>query len=1015
MRRNLPVKLAVGRFLGRARSIDLNRVKQKELNLKPFSFKALVEAFRKVLDEYAGMSPAETAAFRREQMRLLVASTRAYPYVLPPIYGAVAFVFYRMAPSPVPLIWFGIGLVLVTITAMWLRWYQALDQGRQESARSFNQIAMLHSAMTWYVVSMAIWGWNPEDDLTNMLVISLMIASLLIRTATLNASLKVFYIAAIPNALVLTLRPLAEGGDFYIAVGVMTTFGVLMMFLVAHRSNQFVRENVTLRMTKDTLIEDLRVHDVELRGNRDYLRMILDNVAQGISVWDKTLTLTAWNTGFAEVLNLPEDWPEKGRSLDEFNDFCSERGDYTSEEGDKMLAEARSEEGIQPHVYERSLSNGKTIEVQANPMPDGGIVLTYQEITERKLGERLLGESTEEISRQLSTLQEHKERLEQRAAEAEAMAVDLIAARREAEDGMARIKTVFDTAADGLVTISAEGVIDAFNPAAVNMFGYDLDEIVGKNVSALMPQPYRSEHDEYLKRYLTGSATRRPGEYLEFEAARKDGTTFPIEISVAEMNIGGETMFTGVIRDISERKKAAAAIKRMALNDALTGLPNRNLFQRRLTDAVKNARRLKRMVGVVLLDIDNFKPINDIFGHPLGDKLLKVLGLRLNESLREVDTVARLGGDEFALIMANLDTAENISVPMQRVLNVISEPIELDGERHQVSASLGITFFPADADDADELIRKAEVALYKAKEAGGGRYMLFDEEMDTSARARRDVEDGIELALEKGQFELYYQPLIDMVHETVMGAEALMRWNHPERGLVPPLEFIEIAEASGQIIRMGEWALRTACRQAREWRQQGLPEFRVAVNISPRQFLNDNLLDCVESALSDADLKPHLLELEINEGMLMSDTEDVIQKLQALRELGVQLAIDDFGTGYSSLSYLKKLPVDRLKIDHSFIRDIDTDKDDASITAAVITLGQSLNLAVIAEGVETVEHVRHLLREGCSEGQGYYYSRPVPTDDFVAWCKNYIAENAQAKPKKKKATRARKRAAASGK
>lgn len=1005
--------MALCQFPGKARLVRLFGVKSKESKLKPFSFKALVAPLLRVVDEYEGMSPAETAAYRAEQMRLLVASTRAYPYVLPPIYGAVAYIFYQMAPSSVPLIWFGIGLILVTVTAVWLRQYQGLDQSRKESARSFNQIATLHSAMTWYVVSMAIWGWSPENDITNMLVISLMIASMLIRTATLNASLKVFYIAAVPNAFVLLLRPLAEGGDFYISVGIMATFGVLMMFIVAHRLNQFVRDNVILRTTKDTLIENLRVHDEELRGNHDYLSTVLDSVAQGISVWDKDLTLTGWNGGFAKILSLPEGWVKKGRTMDEFVCFCDERGDYSSEESDEMLADARSENRIRQHQYESALASGKTLEVQASPMPDGGFVLTYQEITERKLAERLLGESTEEISRQLSTLQEHKERLEQRAAEAEAMTSDLIAARSEAEDGMTRIKSVFDTAADGLITISAGGLIDAFNPAAERMFGFSSDEIVGKNVSALMPEPQRSDHDEHLRRYLTGSPARQPGEFLEFEAANKDGKTFPIELSVAQMNIGGETMFTGVIRDISERKKAAAAIKRMALNDALTGLPNRNLFQRRLSDAVKNARRLKRLVGVVMLDIDNFKPINDIFGHPVGDKLLKIIGLRLNESLREVDTVARLGGDEFALIMTNMDTTDNVNIPMQRILNVISEPIELDGERHQVSTSIGITFFPDDADDPDELIRKAEVALYKAKEAGGSQYLLFDEEMDASARARRDTEEGIKVGLERGEFELYYQPLIDMVHETVMGAEALMRWNHPERGLVPPYEFIEIAEASGQIVPMGEWALRTACRQAREWRAQGLPEFRVAVNISPRQFLNDNLVDCVKSALNDADLDPSLLELEINEGMVMSDTEDVIGKLQALRDLGVQLAIDDFGTGYSSLSYLKKLPVDRLKIDQSFIRDIDTDKDDASITEAIINLGQSLKLAVIAEGVETVEHVRHLLRKGCSEGQGYYYSRPVPTDDFVAWCKNYIAENTPAKPKKKKP--ARKRAGASGK
>lgn len=947
------------------------------------------------------LSPVELEALKREETRFLVANAGVYPVLLPLMMGAITFILCLVMPSTGPLVWYGASLLLSGVVTVWLYRYRRLSEDKQSSPRVLSQLRALLISMSWLVASPAIWAWTPGSISENVIVIYLLLSGLLMAVANFSARLSLVYWAGVPFAAGLLVRPLLEGGDLFLSFAGLGLISTIILFQVGHHMHRSIRENVILRVAKEGLVSDLKAHESDLLERQSYLHTVLDNIVQGVCVYDRDSKLTAWNRAFIDLLGLPEDWPTQGRSLEEFMRLCADRGDYTTADVDDLIARRVADikdgpEGTKPHHYERTLESGRILEVFGNPMPDGGVVTTYQDVTERRLAERLLSESTEEISRQLTELSESKSHLEQRTVEAEAMAADLTVARRQAEDTTARIQAIFDTAADGIITIDENGLIDAFNPAAEQMFRYSAAEVVGKNVSELMPEPQKSGHDQHLVKYLSGQSARRPGEYIEFQGCRKDGEAFPLELSVAEMSIQGKTMFTGVIRDISERKQAAEAIRRMALNDTLTGLPNRNLFQRRLSDAVKNARRLGRIVGIVNLDINKFKRINDTMGPKAGDDLLKIIGVRLNECLREVDTVARLGGDQFGLIMTNLEGTNQIDVPMQRILDAVAEPIEMDGEIIQVSTSIGVSLCPSDSEDPAELVRKSEVALSEAKAAGAGMYRLFDPAMDATAKARRELEDGLREAIKEEQFELYYQPLIDMVHEQVIGAEALIRWNHPERGLVPPMEFIGAAEVSGQIVPIGEWALMTACRQAREWQEAGLPPLRMAVNVSARQFAHANLLDCVGAALEETGIEPECLELEINEGMVMSDTEEVIEKLQALRDLGIQLAIDDFGTGYSSLSYLKRLPVDRLKIDQSFIRDIDTDKDDESITEAVITLGQSLKLAVIAEGIETPEHVRHLLRKGCSEGQGYFYSRPIPAPEFAAWVEAFTGSNTSA-------------------
>lgn len=948
------------------------------------------------------LSPVEAAALKAEEMRFLVANAGVYPVLLPLMMGAITFIFCLVMPSTGPLVWYGTTLLLASVVTVWLYRYRRMSKDKQASPGVQKQLRTLLVSMSWLVASPSIWAWTPGSVSENVIVVYLLLSGLLMAVANFSVRLSLVYWAGVPFAIGLLVRPLLEGGALFYSFAGLGLISTIILFQVGHHMHKSIRENVILRVAKEGLIGDLQARKSDLIDRQTYLHTVLDNIVQGVCVYDRHSKLTAWNRAFIDLLALPEDWPKEGRSLEEFLRLCAERGDYTSVDVedliDRRVADIKDGTiGTKPHHYERTLESGRILEIFGNPLPDGGVVTTYQDVTERRLAERLLSESTEEISRQLSELSENKGHLEQRTIEAEAMAADLTVARQQAEDNMKRSKSIFDTAADGLITMDESGLIDAFNPAAEKMFGYAAADAVGMSLSSLLSTKHAAQLDEQLNNHRDGKIDSDLGGTLEFEAVNRSGEPFPIELSMAAMTLAGTNMFTAVVRDISERKQAAEAIRRMALNDTLTGLPNRNLFQRRLTDAVKNARRLGRSVGVVVLDLNKFKRINNTMGPEAGDELLKIVGVRLNECLREVDTVARLGGDQFGLIMTNLEKSDQIDVPMHRILDAVAEPIEMDGESIQISTSIGVSLCPSDSEDPAELVRKSEVALSEAKAAGAGLYRLFDHEMDATAKARRDLEDGLSKALEEEQFELYYQPLIDMVHERVLGAEALIRWNHPERGLVPPIEFIEPAEVSGQIVPMGEWALMTACRQAKAWQETGLPPMRMAVNVSARQFAHGNLLDCVSAALEETGLDPECLELEINEGMVMSDTEEVIEKLQSLRDLGIQLAIDDFGTGYSSLSYLKRLPVDRLKIDQSFVRDIDTDKDDESITEAVITLGQSLKLAVIAEGIETVEHVRHLLRKGCSEGQGYFYSRPIPAAEFAEWVENYTSSNASDK------------------
>jgi diguanylate cyclase (GGDEF)-like protein len=433
-----------------------------------------------------------------------------------------------------------------------------------------------------------------------------------------------------------------------------------------------------------------------------------------------------------------------------------------------------------------------------------------------------------------------------------------------------------------------------------------------------------------------------------------------------------------------ERKRYQVQLEHQANYDALTGLPNRNLLNDRLRQAVYQ-QRSPRNLAVVFMDLDHFKFVNDSLGHSIGDKLLKAMSERLRAVLREGDTVGRVGGDEFVLILNDQSNEEVIFRAMQRISSKVSEPITIDGKELYVSCSAGISMYPQDGPDVDTLLKNADAAMYRAKEHGRNNFQFYTAEMNERVNERLALENALRRALERQEFILHYQQKVDMKSGAIVGAEALVRWMHPEWGLVRPARFIPLAEETGLIVQLGEWVLREACRQTREWLDSGLKPGVVSVNLSARQFRQEGLVRMVSRILEETKLDPAQLEMELTESMVMHNVEAAIATLQGLKSLGVALSVDDFGTGYSSLSYLKDLPIDALKIDRSFVRDIGAgaEAEDGVIAQAIISLGHSLHLKVVAEGVETDQQVRFLKRFGCDELQGFFYGEPVAPADYA--------------------------------
>ena len=473
----------------------------------------------------------------------------------------------------------------------------------------------------------------------------------------------------------------------------------------------------------------------------------------------------------------------------------------------------------------------------------------------------------------------------------------------------------------------------------------------------------------------------------------KDGSLRTWHFSAAPVGTlpDGRRYVVSMAQDVSESRAAQQQIEFLAFHDVLTKLPNRLLAKENMEQAILASDRGKCVVALLYIDLDNFKTINDSLGHEIGDGLLKAVAVRLRECLRDTDTLSRQGGDEFLIVLSNMRDTESVTVVVEKLLSRVAEPIVIDHHELAVSLSIGIAVYPEDGKDFDTLLKQSDTAMYQAKESGRNTYRFHTEQMNTDAVEHLRIRNGLRRALEHGEFVLYYQPQISLRSGEVIGAEALIRWKHPELGMVPPGRFISIAEDSGLIVPMGDWVLREACRQAVMWHKAGFPELLVAVNLSAVQFKRGDVEKCVRQALRESGLNPSYLELELTESILIKDPEKVLATVRQLKAQGVKFSIDDFGTGYSSLSYLKRFDVDKLKIDQSFVRDMADDPNDAAIVNAIIQMAKSLNLTTIAEGVEDARQLTLLKQQQCDEVQGYYFARPMPAEEFLKFVTNRIA------------------------
>lgn len=559
-----------------------------------------------------------------------------------------------------------------------------------------------------------------------------------------------------------------------------------------------------------------------------------------------------------------------------------------------------------------------------------------------------------------------------------------VVANYKLRENESRLNSVLTTAMDAVVQIKSDGTITGWSGQAENIFGWSSSEAIGQLLhNLIVPTQHVQAHLMGMRHFMATGEGPVMNKRIEITAIRRDGFEFPIELTISLQKWGNETEFSAFIRDITERKKSAEQLFNLAHYDGVTDLPNRLLFHDRLDQEIKKTKRTNSKLAVMLLDLDHFKEVNDTLGHDNGDALLKKVAQRLKTCIRDIDILARLGGDEFTLILPFNDDLHIVESVAQRILNSLAEPFNLEANPVYISASIGVTVFPQDGQCIKVLLKNADQAMYAAKNKGRNRYNYFISSMQEHANARASLAKDLRLAVLKQQFVLVYQPIIDLKNSKIHKAEALIRWIHPEKGIISPLEFIPIAEQTGLIVEIGEWVFQESARQVKKWRQSYHPAFQISVNKSPVQFY-----DRASKHLSWGDqlmevgLPRDSIVVEITEGLLLEASDHVTKQLADLRSDGFKIAIDDFGTGYSSLSYLRKFEIDYLKIDQSFVNQLKVNSSDLALCEAIIVMAHKLGIKVIAEGVETVEQCDLLTAAGCDFAQGYYFSKPVLPEEF---------------------------------
>jgi diguanylate cyclase (GGDEF)-like protein/PAS domain S-box-containing protein len=654
------------------------------------------------------------------------------------------------------------------------------------------------------------------------------------------------------------------------------------------------------------------------------LREALEILPQGIVFLDNEGRYILWNQKYADIYKRSADLFKVGARLEDTLRIGVARGDYPAANGrEEAWIKERLELLYKPgKQHEQVLADGRCVLIEERQTSDGGVIGLRMDITDLKQREasfRLLFEDNP---------------------------VPMFVLRRDTQAFLAA------------------------NAAALSHYGFSRDHLLSMTLHELQAasdEPFGGE-DDPLEAGVTTSKHRT-----------RDGQTIEVVVFSRQLDYEGVPAVLIAVIDVTERKAAEARIAHMAHHDALTDLPNRVLFRQRMADALSQRNRSGNLLGVLCIDLDNFKLVNDTLGHPIGDGLLQDVAARIERVLRQRDTAARLGGDEFAVLVPEMKSPQELAVLAQRLIDVISEPYVIEGHMVTVGSTIGIAVAPTDGDDADHLLRNADLALYRAKAAGKSTFRFFEPEMDAQAQTRRQLEIDLRAAIAMEKLEVHYQPLVDLVTKDVVGFEALLRWPHPERGYIPPQEFIPLAEETGLITPLGNFVLLRACADATAWPEH----IKLAVNLSPMQFRVGNVFTTVSRALTDTGLAPDRLDLEITESVLLDRTDHVIAHLHALRALGVRISMDDFGTGYSSLSYLRAFPFDKIKIDRSFVRDLPSNRHTLAIVRAILGLAAGLDMKVVAEGIETQADLACLAAEGCKEGQGFLFSEALPHDEIL--------------------------------
>jgi diguanylate cyclase (GGDEF)-like protein/PAS domain S-box-containing protein len=696
---------------------------------------------------------------------------------------------------------------------------------------------------------------------------------------------------------------------------------------VASRCSAALAALAALDSNRDKLKSARAVADAAVAtaaAAHERLREALEILPQGIVFLDNEGRYILWNQKYADIYKRSADLFKVGARLEDTLRIGVARGDYPAAKGreDAWIAERLQLLYKPGRQHEQVLADGRCILIEERQTSDGGIIGLRMDITdlkEREASFRLLFDDNP---------------------------VPMFVLRRDTQTFLAA------------------------NAAALSHYGFSREHLLSMSLHDL-----RAEGDvpagEGSDLFETSVSTSKH--------RTRDGRTIEVVVFSRQLDYEGAPAVLIAVIDTTERQQAEARIAHMAHHDALTDLPNRVLFRQRMVDALAQRSRTGSLIGALCIDLDNFKLVNDTLGHPIGDRLLQDVAERIERVIRQRDTAARLGGDEFAVLVPEMKSPQELAVLAQRLIDVVNEPYIVEGHLVTVGTTIGIAVAPTDGEDADRLLRNADLALYRAKAAGKSTFRFFEPEMDAQAQARRQLEIDLRSALAAEELEVHYQPLVDLVSKDIVGFEALLRWPHATRGPIPPSEFIPLAEETGLITPLGNFVLTRACEDATEWP----PHIKLAVNLSPMQFRVGNVFTTVSQALRATGLAPERLDLEITESVLLDRTDQVIAHLHALRALGVRISMDDFGTGYSSLSYLRAFPFDKIKIDRSFVRDLPGNKHTLAIVRAILGLASGLDMKVVAEGIETQADLACLAAEGCKEGQGFFFSEARPQSEVI--------------------------------